>query len=381
MARSRKRVEGDSPETKAAKSELSEAFAGFRKVYGDSTIRTGREIAAPVRISTGAFILDFALLGGIPSSRVSMVVGHRHSGKSMISYKIMGNAQKQFADQSVVLLDIEGTHDSTWSEKLGVDIDLLHVAECETGEMAVDIADAVLGSAETSLVVVDSLAALTPMKEIDDSAEDAHVGLQARLISRMVRKVTSSLIRERKRRHFPTLFFVNQFRSKIGGFQKFGEPLSIPGGKALEFSTSVQFEMKNKENAGKDEYGIESMERNEHVFKIMKNKVNQGPRTGEFVLQRVDDPDSFLRAGDIDDSATMLAYAKKFGFYTGGGKRWTLEIYEDSYTFGNQNEAVVALRQDPSLYYGLRDFLIKVQAHNQGMPESFIETIRSYHES
>ena len=381
MPRRRSSIGGESRETKAAKSELSETLAGFSKAYGEYTVRKGRQVRSPVRISTGAFILDFALLGGIPTSRVTMTVGHRHSGKSMIAYKIAGNAQRQYPDHSVVLLDIEGTHDSVWAEKLGVDIDNLYVAECETGEMAVDIADAVIGSAETSLIVVDSLAALTPMKETEDSAEDAHVGLQARLISRMVRKVTSSLIRERKRGHFPTILFLNQFRSKIGGFARFGEPLSIPGGKALEFSTSVQFEMKNKENMGKDEYGIETMDRNEHVFKIMKNKVNQGPRTGEFVLQRIDSPDSFLKAGDIDDAATMLSYAKKFGFYTGGGKKWTLSIFDDDYVFGKQEEAVHAMRQDPDLYYGLRDFLIKVQATNLGMPEEFIDSIQSYYES
>ena len=157
------------------------------------------------------------------------------------------------------------------------------------------------------MVVIDSIAALVPMKEIDSSAEDALVGVQARLVGGMVRKATASMIRERKRDHNVSLLFVNQFRSKIGGFAGFGEPRSIPGGKALEFSTSLQLIMKNKENTGKDSVGNDTMVLNEHSFTITKNKLNGGGRAGEFRLLRQDNEALGLSEGEIDDAGTMLA--------------------------------------------------------------------------
>jgi hypothetical protein len=242
--------------------------------------------------------------------------------------------------------------------------------------MAVDVADAVVGSKETSLVVVDSLAALTPMKEIDSSAEDAHVGLQARLVSGMVRRLTASLIKERKRDHFVTVLFLNQFRSKIGGFAGFGEPRSIPGGRALEYSTTLQLIIKNKENKGKDTIGVETMTHNDHPFTITKNKMNSGPRAGEFRLVRIEEEDTGLLPGQIDNAPTILAYAKKFGVYSGGGSSWKLEFEDYNYNFAKVKEAIQALYDDPDLEWALRCHLIQLQAASLGMPEDFIWSIQ-----
>src|SRR5690606_3448584 len=128
--------------------------------------------------------------------------------------------------QTVAIIDVEGTHDATWSEKNGVDQDKLLVVKPETGEMAVDTADALCSTKEVSLIVVDSIAALTPFKEVEDSADDQHVGLQARLVGRMVRKLTSTLISERNRGHEVTVLFINQYRMKIGVM--FGDPRTMP---------------------------------------------------------------------------------------------------------------------------------------------------------
>lgn len=364
MARSRAREA-------SSKEELSETIDSIRKRFGDNSIHTADEEHQPDRIPTGVFMLDFALLGGIPHNRVSMIVGERHAGKSLLAYKIIAGAQQLFPDQRAVLIDVEGTHDTVWASKLGVDPASLYVFKPETGEAAVDTADALVRTKEVSLVVVDSIAALTPMKEVDSSAEDAFVGLQARLVGSMIRKLTAGLIVERNRGHYVTVLFLNQFRSKVGVV--YGDPRAIPGGKALEFSTSVQLIMKNKEQMGKDEYDVETVEENEHAFDIKKNKLNAGPRTGEFRVRRLPHTEFGLSEGEVDDASTMLAYAKKFGAYTGAGSSWKLEFWDDSHQFRGMNDAITAIYSDRELYGRLRNFLLYEQASHLGMPESFLD--------
>ena len=354
--------------------ELSGTIAAIRAKFGESSLRTASEIFQPDRISTGVFLLDFSLLGGIPHNRITMIVGEKHAGKSMLADKIIAAAQATYPDQTAVKIDVEGTHDSTWSAKLGVDIDKLLVYSPETGESAIDVADAMVRTKEVSIIMVDSIAALTPMKEVDSSAEDAHVGLQARLVGGLIRKVNAGLIAERIRNHQVTVVFINQFRLKVGVV--YGDPRTIPGGKALEFATSVQLIIKNKENMGKDEHDVEAVELNEHSFEVKKNKMNGGPRSGEFRVCRVADSELGLAEGDVDDASTMLAYAKKFGAYTGGGSSWTLEFWEHSHKFRGAGEAIAALYADPDLYWDLRNFLIYTQAKHLGMSEEFLSRFR-----
>ncbi len=349
--------------------ELGSTLNAMRKRYGEHIVTLANEVTQPDRISTGIFLLDFALLGGIPHNRVTHVVGERSAGKSTLSDKITVGAQQQFPDSTVVKIDVEGTHDTVWSSKLGVDPDRLYVAKPETGEAAVDMADALASSKEVSLVIVDSIAALAPMKEQENSAEDATVGLQARLVGIMIRKLTSAMLRERGRDHFVTILLINQFRSKIGGY---GDPRAVPGGKALEFAATVQLIMKNKEKSGKDAYDVEGIVENEHSFYIQKNKMNGGLREGEFRLRRIPDPELGLNEGDIDDAATMLLYGKKFGIYNGAGSSWTLEFNEDSHKFRGLNEAVATLYEDQDLRWRLRNYLIREQAAHLGMPDEFL---------
>lgn len=354
--------------------ELAGTIAAIRAQYGDTSLRVASNMHQPDRISTGVFILDFALLGGIPNNNITMVVGDKHAGKSMLADKIIASAQAQYPDQTAVKIDVEGTHDSVWSEKLGVDVDKLLVFQPETGESAVDVADAMVRTKEVSILVIDSIAALTPMKEIDSSAEDALVGAQARLVGGMIRKVTAGLIAERIRGHLITVVFINQFRLKVGVV--YGDPRVIPGGRALEYCTVVQIIVKNKEMLGKDEYDVESVALNEHSFELKKNKLNSGPRSGEFRVCRIQDDELGLSAGDVDDASTMLAYAKKFGAYTGGGSSWTLEFWDESHKFRGAGEAIAALYADPDLYWKLRNFLICTQAEHLGMPEEFLARFR-----
>jgi recombination protein RecA len=371
VARAKKTVE------ETEQSEFEKTVAEIQNRYGAPTVHLARNAPQPTRIPTNVFMLDFCLLGGIPHNRVTTIVGERHAGKSMIADMITASAQRMYPDGLAVKMDIEGTHDSVWSEKLGVDIDRQYVVTPETGESAVDMTEGLIRSKETSIIVVDSIAALVPMKEVESSAEDQLVGEQARLVGKMVRKVTTALIEERKRNHEVTLVLLNQFRTKIGVM--YGDPRTSPGGKALEFAATVHLVMKNKEKFGKDEFDIETVEENEHAFQITKNKMNSGPRTGEFRVRRLPNEEYGLAEGSVDDASTLLAYAKKFGHYSGGGSAWELDFWNFKHTMKGADAWSLYLYHHPTAYWMLRNFLIWTQAKRLGMPDYFLQSFLDDH--
>lgn len=357
--------------------ELEKVIAQMQKTYGVNSVTTSDRIRQPYRIPTGIFQLDYALLGGIPHNRITMLEGPKHSGKTTLAERCIVGAQKTLPQQKAAFVDVEGTRDATWGAKIGVDNSELIYALPSTGEQAVDQSEALVRTREISLVVIDSIAALVPMKEIEDSVEDAQVALQAKLVSRCVRKLTAALIDERKREHFVTIIVLNQQRSKIGGWSPNGDPTMNPGGKALGFSTSVEITCKNKETLKKDH----TTDFNEHAFDIKKNKMNGGLRKGDFIMRRTDHETLPLGEGAIDDAGPMLAFAKQFGWYSGGGKSWKLEFPGEYGTteFESADQAIRTLYEDPEFYWALRTALIVRNAEVQKMPEDFIAYLRGEH--
>ncbi len=368
----RTRKAGSTVITDSSPSELPSLLKEMDSRYGKGVVRVASEMNQPLRIPTGVFMIDFCLLGGLPISRGTMLIGKKHSGKTSLAAMTAGNAQKMFPDQRVVIIDVEGTFDLIWAEKLGVCVEDLIIVQPETGEAACDITDAMIRTREVSMVIVDSVAAIAPMKEIEGSAEDAHVGLQARLMGGLLRKTTAGMLAERRRGHMVTPVYINQYRAKIGGFSGFGEPLSVPGGMALGFANSVEIIIKNLEKAGKSEQGLDVITHNEHSFKIDKNKLNGGSRLGEYRLVRTFDEATGLPEGQVDDAATMLAFAKKFGSYTGGGSSWTLAFWDEEHKYRGLEDAVLSLYQDGALYQKLRDYLIWENAKANKMPDDFL---------
>lgn len=286
---------------------------------------------------------------------------------------IAANAQLMFADQRVVVMDIEGTFDTVWAAKLGVDLSTLLLVQPETGEAACDIVDGLVRTKEVSMVIVDSVAALSPMKEIEGSSEDANVGLQARLMGTLLRKTTAGMIAERHRGHFVTPLYINQYRAKIGGGAGgfAGEPLMVPGGHALGFANSVEIKVTNWEKT-RTVRGMDILSHNEHTFKIEKNKLNGGMRSGEFRLIRSYDEKLGLDEGALDDGATLLAFAKTFGAYVGGGSSWTLHFWDEERKFRGVDDAITSLYQDGDLYGKLRNYLIWENAKFCGMSDDFL---------
>ena len=367
---------GDVPVT----DEMSKVMLAIKKKFGEQAIVKGNTIQQPWRIPTGIFQFDLATLGGIPHDRISMVHGPKHSGKSFISDKIIAAAQISMPDQQVVKIDAEQTHEDVWSSKIGVDNSKLHVVQPESGEAAIDIAVALVHAKEVSLIVVDSLAALVPLKEQDSDAGDAHVALQSRLITSMLRKMTAAQITERHRGHHVTVLLVNQQRTKIGGWSPTGDPISLPGGKALGHFTTLEWRMKNKETVNRDERGEDTLAFNEHAFTIEKNKLNAGFRSGEFRMLRRPDDDLGLQEAAIDDASLMLSYAKSLGWYTGGAGRAGVDLKFGDYDNLHASKAddmIRTLYSDPDYFWALRCHLLAAEAERQGMKPWFVEYLRT----
>jgi len=231
--------------------EIGKLFNEVRKKEGFGVIRVANEKSLDYgRVSTGILALDVALVGGLLQSRGSMFYGEKSAGKSTLALIVVRQVLNKYPNKVAVWMDIEGTFDRTWARKLGVDLDRLLVTEPESGESAIDIADGLLRANEVCIIVTDSIAMLIPMKELEGSAEDNFPGIHARLTGNYIRRINNAILKERHRKHTPIVLHLNQFRMR---FIQWGDPRTLPGGKALEFSTSQQVLLTNKEHKGKDE--------------------------------------------------------------------------------------------------------------------------------
>ena len=251
---------------------LETALAHIDRQFGKgSVMRLGSEERAPVDvIQTGSVALDAALgVGGLPRGRIIEIYGPESSGKTTLTLHAIANAQRNGG--IAAFIDAEHALDPVYAAKLGVDIDALLVSQPDTGEQALEIADMLVRSGSIDLVVVDSVAALVPRAEIEGEMGDSHVGLQARLMSQALRKLTGGLHQTKT-----TAIFINQLREKIGVF--FGSPETTSGGKALKFYASVRLDIRRIETL-KD--GGEAVGNRTRV-KVVKNKMAPPFKQAEF---------------------------------------------------------------------------------------------------
>ena len=286
---------------------LETALAQIDRQFGKgSVMRLGSEDRAPVEvIPTGSIALDVALgIGGIPRGRIVEIYGPESSGKTTLTLHAIANAQR--AGGIAAFIDAEHALDPEYAKKLGVDIDALLVSQPDTGEQALEIADMLVRSGSIDLVVIDSVAALVPRAEIEGEMGDSHVGLQARLMSQALRKLTGGLNQTNT-----TMIFINQLREKIGVF--FGSPETTAGGKALKFYASVRLDIRRIETL-KD--GTEAVGNRTRV-KVVKNKMAPPFKQAEFdILYGV----GISREGSLIDYGVDQAIVKKSGaWYTYDG--------------------------------------------------------------
>ncbi|WP_172641554.1 recombinase RecA [Microlunatus phosphovorus] len=251
---------------------LETALAQIDKQYGKgSVMRLGEEVRTPIEvIPTGSIALDVALgIGGLPRGRVVEIYGPESSGKTTVALHAIANAQA--AGGICAFIDAEHALDPDYAAKLGVDTDSLLVSQPDNGEQALEIADMLVRSGALALIVIDSVAALTPRAEIEGEMGDSHVGLQARLMSQALRKMTGALSGAGT-----TAIFINQLREKIGVM--FGSPETTTGGRALKFYSSVRLDVRRIETL-KDG---QEMVGNRTRVKVVKNKVAPPFKQAEF---------------------------------------------------------------------------------------------------
>ena len=291
------------------KKALSVALANIEKQFGKGAIMRmadGAEVEDIETVSTGSLGLDLALgVGGLPRGRIIEVFGPESSGKTTLSLQVIAEMQK--IGGTCAFIDAEHALDVQYAQRLGVQLSDLLISQPDTGEQALEITDALVRSGSVDLIVVDSVAALTPKSEIEGDMGDALPGLQARLMSQALRKLTGSITKTKS-----MVIFINQIRMKIGGY---GNPETTTGGNALKFYSSVRLDIRR---IGAIKKGDEVIG-NETRVKVVKNKVAPPFKQAEFDILY---GEGISRYGEIIDIGTELNVLEKSGaWYSYNGQR------------------------------------------------------------
>jgi recombination protein RecA len=330
------KVSESAPESDSRRKALTKAIGMIQQEFGKTSIMRmdegGLEFAGGA-ISTGALTLDLALgIGGIPRGRVVEFYGPESSGKSTLAMHVVASAQK--AGGNAVLIDAEHAFDPGYARRLGVSVDDLHVSQPDYGEQALNIAERLVRSDAVDVIVIDSVAALVPKAELEGATGDQFVGLQARMMSQALRRLTGVIAKTST-----TVIFINQLREKVGVF--FGNPETTPGGRALKFYSSVRIDLRRIGGIKSGDQEIGSVIR----AKVAKNKMAPPARRAEFDLMfgtgiswEGSVLDTGLAANLVTKSGSFLSYGD---MRLGQGREQAKQFLRDNLDISRKIEAEV----------------------------------------
>ena len=308
---------------------LDAALEHIEKQFGKGAImKLGQDFKVDVpTIPTGSIAIDLALgVGGVPRGRVIEIFGPESSGKTTLTLSIIANAQKMGGQAAFI--DAEHAFDAGYAKKIGVNLDNLLMSQPDTGEQALDITETLVKSNAIDVVVIDSVAALTPRAEIEGDIGDSHVGLQARLMSHALRKLSGSISKSKT-----CVIFINQIREKIGIM--FGNPETTPGGRALKFYSSVRIDLRRIASLKKGEEAVGNRVR----ASIVKNKVAPPFRKAEFDIMY---GEGISKTGEIIDLGVEYGIIKKSGSWYSYGETKLAQGRDASKTLIKDNPELAA---------------------------------------
>ena len=326
----------------AKKKALEQAILQIEKQFGKGSImKLSEEAQQHIDvIPTGCLTLDMALgIGGVPRGRIIEIYGPESSGKTTVALHILAEAQK--LGGTAAFIDAEHALDPSYAEKLGVNVSELYISQPDTGEQALDICESLVRSGAIDIVVIDSVAALTPKAEIDGEMGDNFIGTQARLMSQALRKLTGITNKSKA-----VVIFINQLRDKIGVI--YGSPETTTGGKALKFYSSIRLDVR-KVDVLKDGSDIVG---NRTKIKIVKNKMAPPFRTAEFDIMYGQGID---KIGCIIDVAVGADVIQKSGSWYS---------YNDTKIGQGKDNVRVFLKENPEIYAEIEEKVRVIMAHN-----------------
>ncbi|HEY8492063.1 MAG TPA: recombinase RecA [Dehalococcoidia bacterium] len=312
---------------------LDLAIGQIEKQFGRGAIMRLGDASARLQVEaipTGSLALDLALgVGGVPRGRVTEIFGPESAGKSTLAQSVVAQAQK--AGGMAAYIDVEHALEPAYAQALGIDVENLLISQPDTGEQALEIAEALVRSNAIDVIVIDSVAALVPRAEIEGEMGDAHVGLQARLMSQALRKLTAAISRSRC-----AVIFINQLREKVGIV--FGNPEVTPGGRALKFYSSVRIDLRRVETLKQGTSVIGSRVR----AKVVKNKVAPPFRQAEFDIMVTEKEVGISREGDLIDLGVEAGIIKKTGAFFSYGEQRIGQGRENAKEFLRQHPETAA---------------------------------------
>lgn len=359
--------------------DLDDFLKESEKRVGYNVVQLASSVPYFKHIPTGSFTMDLALLGGIPEGVCTTLVGKKHSGKTLTAFKTVAAFQRKYngvdnPKKYAIWFNVgEGIFPTAWASQNGVNVDELRIVTPPDAETCVDLLAAVMEKDSVGLCVLDAVPGLVSVNELEKSAEDAvRPGAVAGPLNRLLRKVGKIQGQAAMAGNYKTLILINQWRDGMSMNPAMKAPRTMPGGKLAGHYNFVELELYNEEVVGKvsdgNEYGVVS--RNNHSFKIHKNKTGNSIREGEFALVR--SPGDKFPVGTIDDFATVTTYAKKYGFVGGAGQGWWMidPRTGEEIKFKGKGLIEEAITEDHELYEAMKRAIISKHRKMMGLSET-----------